>query len=89
VKVPVRTPAAAWQRVDGEMVLMQSDAGELLGLNPVGARAWELIDGVRSIDEIARAIAVEFRADEAEVLRDVEAFFGELAAARLSELVER
>jgi hypothetical protein len=85
----VRSAAAAWQRVDGEMVLMQADAGELLGLNPVGARAWELVDGVRSLDEIAGTIAVEFGADERVVLRDLETFFGELTAARLSELIER
>jgi len=88
-RVPVRTAAAAWQRVDGEMVLMQADAGELLGLNAVGARAWELVDGVRSLDDIARTIAAEFAVDEPRALRDLEAFFADLAAAHLSELIDR
>lgn len=89
MKVPVRAAAAAWQRIDGEMVLIQADVGELLGLNPVGARAWELIDGARSLAEIARLVAGEFGADVAQVERDLDAFLDELRAARLIEIVER
>lgn len=83
MRIPRRSPAAAWQRVDGEMVLMQADAGELVGVNPVGARTWELVDGARSAAEIAAAISSEFRAPLADVERDVNAFLDELAAAKL------
>ena len=62
---------------------MQADAGELVGVNPVGARTWELVDGARSAAEIAAAISSEFRAPLADVERDVNAFLDELAAAKL------
>jgi hypothetical protein len=81
--VPTRSPTAAWQVVDGETVLLHADAGELLGLNKVGGRAWELADGARSIAEIAATISREFGADPDRVARDVEAFFAELQAAKL------
>ena len=89
MKIPARTSAAAWQRVDGEMVVMQADAGELLGLNGVGGRAWDLLDGKRSLDEIALVISQEFGADLARVTSDVQAFLDELTAARLVEWTER
>jgi hypothetical protein len=82
----VRSSAAAWQRVDGEMVLMQAEACELLGLNRVGGRAWELMDGEHSVDQIAAAIAAEFAAEPATVVRDVDGFVDELLAAKLVEL---
>ena len=85
----MRSPAAAWRRVDGEMVLMQADAGELLGVNAVGGRAWELIDGTRSLDDIARLLAPEFGVDAARVERDLLAFLDELTAAGLASLIER
>ena len=88
MKVPSRAAATSWQRIDGEMVLLHVDRGELVGLNRVGGRAWELIDGARSVDEIVRVISSEFRADEARVARDVTAFVDALAGARLIEVRE-
>jgi hypothetical protein len=85
-KVPVRASSAAWRRVDGEMVVLQPDAGELVGLNGVGGRVWELIDGVRSVDEIARTVGAEYHdAPPERVAADVVAFVRELAAAKLVE----
>ena len=82
----LRAGATSWQRVDGELVLLQAEAGELIGLNGVGARAWELLDGDLSTDEIAATIAAEYKADPAQVSADVKAFVDELLAARLIEI---
>ena len=72
--VVVRHPDVAWQRIGGELVLLDCRGHRLLGLNPTAARAWELLDGHRSVAEIARAIADEFGAPEAAVGSDVVAF---------------
>jgi hypothetical protein len=82
-RVPRRSPAAAWQKIEGEMVVLQADAGELIGLNPVGARVWELIDGARTVEEIIAAVAAEFRVAPDRVAPDVEAFLAELSRAAL------
>jgi hypothetical protein len=72
--VPERTSGSAWQRVDGEMVLLQVERRALLGLNAVGGRVWELIDGSRSVGEIIAVIASEVNADGERVAQDVRAF---------------
>jgi hypothetical protein len=76
-----RSPAMAWQSVGGETVLLNLDGRELMGLNGVGARAWELIDGERTLRQIAAAVAEEFDVELPRAEADVIAFAGELLAA--------
>jgi Coenzyme PQQ synthesis protein D (PqqD) len=71
----------AWQTIDGETVLLNLDGRELMGLNGVGARAWELLDGERSLAQIAAAVAEEFEVEPAQAEADVLVFAGELLAA--------
>jgi hypothetical protein len=85
-RVPVRSRAASWQCVDGETVVLDGDAGRLVGLNGVGGHAWELIDGARTVDEIARMIAGRYGAPPDRVAADVVAFIDRLHEARLVEL---
>ena len=59
-----RHPDVAWQRVDGELVLLDCRGHRLLGLNPTAARVWELLDGHRTLAEIARLIMREFGASQ-------------------------
>jgi coenzyme PQQ synthesis protein D (PqqD) len=60
-RIPVRSPSVAWQTIDGETVLLRVKETELLGLNEVGRRIWELADGTRSIDQIIEAVTAEYR----------------------------
>jgi hypothetical protein len=55
-----RSPRTAWRVIEGEAVILSLDTKAFRGLNPVGSRVWELIDGRRSVDEIVEAIAREF-----------------------------
>ena len=71
------------------MVVLDGDAARLVGLNGVGAQAWDLIDGSRTIDDIAAAIAAKYHAPVERVSADVTAFFKELEGARLVEVRER
>jgi hypothetical protein len=68
------------------MVVLQQDAARLAGLNVVGARVWELIDGRRSVDQIAGVIAEEFLVGSGDALTDVCGFVAELAREQLVEL---
>ena len=69
-----RHPDIAWQKVDGELVLLDCRGHRLLGLNATAARAWELFDGRRTLGEVARAVAREFGAANDEVQRDLVEF---------------
>ena len=82
-RVFVRHEAAAWRRVEGEMILLQPEQEKLVGLNGTGAAVWELLDGQKSAADIARDVAARFFRDEQVVLIDVVAFLTELEKRRL------
>lgn len=77
--IPERSASMAWQVVDGEMVLLDVDGRELIGLNEVGARIWELADGTRTVGEIAGIVQTEFEVCIDEAAADVSRFVNELA----------
>lgn len=73
-------------RVDesGDLILHDAASGQMVVLNAVGASAFELVDGERSVDEIAHEIAEAFSEIERErVITDVRVFLADLAARGL------
>ena len=76
-------PKAAWRTIQGEGIILALDTKLLRGLNPVGTRIWELIDGQRSVEEIARQIAREFTVEPDRALADARAFIQELLSKDL------
>ena len=78
-----RSPQTAWRLIEGEAVILAMDTKVFRGLNAVGSRVWELIDGRRSVEDLAAAIAREFEVTPDVAARDVSAFVGELLAKGL------
>ena len=78
----------AWQTVDGETVLVRTELQEVLGLNDVGGRIWELVDGRRSIAQILETIASEHDLPASEVRADVLEFVAELLSLRILTLAQ-
>ncbi len=76
--IVAKSPKTAWQIIEGEAVLLSMDTKVLRGLNPVGSRIWELIDGQRSLEEITGVIVQEFEVAPAVAVQDVRAFVQEL-----------
>lgn len=87
-KIPMKAVHTASQVIDGEAVVLDIPGKTLRGLNPVGSRIWGLIDGERTLTEIARVVAGEYARSEAEVFQDVAAFVDELAQRRVVEFKE-
>lgn len=83
-----KSPKTAWRTIAGEGVILDLDSKMLRGLNPVGTRIWELIDGQRSAEEIGEQIAGEFEVDPARARADVQAFVHELLAKQIVEVVQ-
>jgi|SRR6516162_4677818 hypothetical protein len=79
-RVPERSPSTAWQIVEGELILLRLKDDELMGLNRVARRIWELVDGNRTVAQIANALATEFDVSSDAVLADSCRFINELAA---------
>lgn len=84
-RIPMKAAHTASQVIDGEAVVLDIPGKTLRGLNPVGSRIWELIDGTRTLGEITRLVAGDYARSEAEVLQDVAAFVDELAQRRVIE----
>ena len=72
--IVAKSPKTAWQVIEGEAVLLSMDTKVLRGLNPVGSRIWELIDGQRSLEEITGVIVQEFEVAPGVAVQDVQAF---------------
>jgi coenzyme PQQ synthesis protein D (PqqD) len=77
---PLRSPAVAWQTIDGETVLLRMHEQELLGLNAVGRRVWEMADGSNTIDQMTAAVTAEFRVTAEAARADILRFLDELLA---------
>ncbi len=78
-----KAPATASRVIEGEAVILSLDTKILRGLNPVGSRVWELIDGQRSVDDIVGVIVLEFDVSQEAAVRDVGDFVRELLAKSL------
>jgi len=78
IEVPAHAPGVMSRLVDGEMVLVHPAQGKIRVLNRVGSRLWELADGLRSVDEMARTVATEYGVDLDRARSDALAFCTDL-----------
>jgi hypothetical protein len=69
-----------------EAVLVLPDKGKVKVLNELGARIWSLIDGQRSIREIALTICGEYEVELEEVEADTLQFMADLAGREVITL---
>lgn len=74
-------------QVDGEILIVDLDRGELYSLTGSAKAVWEAIDGTRSDAEIAALMADMFQGDEQAIASDLEALVGEFEKAALVERV--
>lgn len=84
--VPLHRGGVAHELEDARTVLLDGEHRQLMVLNEVAAASWYLVDGRRSVHEIAGTIASAVGADPSVVESDVEAFFRQLEALGLLEL---
>jgi hypothetical protein len=77
--IPARAPTTAWRVIEGEAVILSMDSKVLRGLNAVGSRIWELIDGRRDVEQIVDVVVGEFSVAPERARADVEAFLRALA----------
>ena len=75
-------------KVGDELVMMSAAKGNYIGLSPVGARIWELIDQPRSVDSVCETLVAEYDVDPATCRAEVDAFLtslGQHGAIRIDE----
>ncbi len=74
-EIPVHVVA---RRIGEETVILDLESGTYYGLDPVGARAWELIAEGRTLGAACAAMQQEYEVDAARLERDVRALVRDL-----------
>ena len=69
-------------------MLLRLDADELIGVNDVGARVWDLSDGSRDVAQIVHELSDEFDVGEDVAHTDVQNFLEELEGIGAIDLRE-
>ena len=78
-EIPAVDPQAILnEEFDDWALLFQPLTGETVGLDPVGVLTWKMIDGRRSGEEIAAALATRFEDAPPSVREDTLAFLEKL-----------
>ena len=70
----------------GEMAVVNFDNGVYYGLDPTGARIWNLLREPSTVEELCDILAGVFDVDRSTLESDVRAFVGELADHGLVEI---
>jgi hypothetical protein len=77
---PAQRAGVLAQQAEGELVLLDVQAGSYFALNEVGAKVWALCDGSRSFTDIVGAVGAEFDAPTEVIERDVRGLLEDLAS---------
>ncbi|HEX6912245.1 MAG TPA: PqqD family protein [Longimicrobium sp.] len=72
--------------VEGEAVILSLADGVYYGLDPVGARVWQLMEQPRTVAELRDAVVAEWEVDAPTAERDLLVLLAELAARGLVEV---
>ena len=75
-----RTPELVAADLDGELVMMDAEAGRYYGISGVGARAFELLESPISIQGLVETITREYDVEEERCRSDLQTFVQELMA---------
>lgn len=65
-------------KVGEEMVMMSATKGNYIGLSPVGARIWELLETPCSIESLCGALVDEYDVDPTTCRAEVDSFIATL-----------
>ena len=82
----VATREHASCEVGGEAVVLALRDGVYYGLNPVGARVWQLVQEPRTLAELCDAIVSDYDVDRSRCERDVTRLVSELRDRGLVEI---
>lgn len=63
---------------DDWALLFDAATGQVVGVNPVGAAIWRLMDGNHSLEEIASKLQAEFSGTPENLKNEIQAFFDSL-----------
>jgi hypothetical protein len=81
--VPCRAGGIRWRVVEGEVVLIDPDEGELVRFNEIGSHIWQAIDGQSTVAQIVDHICDTFDVGRRRAQKDVTRFLRNLQRQEL------
>lgn len=72
-----------WKMIEKEAVLVDTEEGDVIRLNEVGAKIWKSLDEDKTADDIINYIHEDFEANRAVIEKDVLDFLKKLIAMEI------
>ena len=72
-------PSVIYRELAGEVVLLNLQSGVYYGLDPVGARVWQLLTQSRGVDDVCATLIDEYDVSAETLRADVQRLIGELS----------
>lgn len=72
--------------LDGETVLLHMTSGLYYGLNPVGARIWDLLQTPQTVGELVGCLLEEYEVDREQCFQDLSKILLDLQQAQLIQV---
>lgn len=82
-----RTDSVSFTELDGEIICLNLEAGQYVGMRDVGQTIWERLDEPRGLDDLLRHVTDEYDVAPDVAASDINAFLTELVEAGLVEAV--
>ena len=80
--------AVAMQDTGDELVVVLSDQGKYVVLNATGAKVAQMVDGNKTLTEIASEISESFETDFNQVIKDVLTFSEDLVSRGILKIID-
>lgn len=80
------SPDALFQLIGGEGVILDLATSTYFGLDPVGARFWELLQTDTDVEACCEQLLLEYEVSRETLERDIDALLTELESAGLVTL---
>ena len=66
-----RSTDVLFQEVNGELVMLHLEGDSYFGLDAIGKRIWDLLDGQRTIQQLGRQLEQEYEVEPDELWNDL------------------
>lgn len=80
------SPQVISQKVGGETVILDMESEQYFGLDEIGSRVWELMQGEDGLEAVTQVILSEFEVGPEQLSTDLESLLEQLLAASLIQL---
>jgi len=82
-----RAEAVSFTELDGEIICLNLEAGQYVGMKDVGQSIWERLDEPRPLDDLVQHVTAQYDVERDAAVSDVRAFLADLVEAGLVEAV--